>query len=244
MRALNMQALTNDMKNRWPGMTIYGIGDAAHQGHPSDHNEDDTAGSNPEQSDSDSNPEHRAIDCMVTAGFTKAEADAFVRRLVADAPSQRRLNYVIWQDGIWSRNTGWNRAAYNGEFHSHVHVSGLAADDENASPWPIVYASGGSGPSEPHLRRSWPSYVPTNEYFGHISGPNASHGGYYAKEQPDIRAIQDRLNKLGYNAGAVDGIFGNQTKSAVSRWQSALYAHLTTRYGEVWTDDWQRLFTY
>src|SRR4026207_1337896 len=143
MRAANIQSLTNDMKVRWPGMTIYGVGDDDHRLHASDHNEDDTPGSRAEQSDTDSVPEHRAIDCMVTAGFTKSEAAAFVYRLVADAPSQRRLNYVLWQDSIWSRNSGWNRQPYDGEFHSHVHVSGLASDDENTANWPIVFASGG-----------------------------------------------------------------------------------------------------
>jgi hypothetical protein len=244
MRAANMQSLTNDMKVRWPGMTIYGVGDDDHRLHASDHNEDDTPGSRAEQSDADSVPEHRAIDCMVTAGFTKSEAAAFVYRLVADAPSQRRLNYVIWQDGIWSRNSGWNRRPYDGEFHSHVHVSGLASDDENTANWPIVFASGGSGPTAPRLRRQWPSFIPTNEYFGHIKGPAKSHGGYYAKERPDIQAIQERLNFLGYNAGAVDGVFGDRTKQAVTAWQRALYSSQTSRYGEVWTDDWKRLFTY
>lgn len=241
MRSANMQALTKDMQTRWPGMVIYGVGDAAHRLHPSDHNEDDTPGSWSEQTDSDNVPEHRAIDCMVTAGFTKSEANAFVRRLVSDHASQSRLHYVIWLDGIWSRSTGWSRASYSGGYHSHVHVSGIASDDENAASWPIVYAESTSGP---YLHRVWPRYMPTNHYFGHIKGSNASHGGYYSQEQSDIKWIQDRLNKLGYNAGSVDGIFGDRTKQAVSSWQRALYSHLTTRYGEVWSDDWKRLFTY
>lgn len=243
MRAPNMQSLTNDMKTRWPGMTIYGIGDDAHKLSTSDHNEDDTPGSKSEQWDSDNIPEHRAIDGMLTASFTEAEAEAFVQRLVADPASQRRLSYVIWKNGIWSRNYGWQRQHYNGEYHSHVHISGLASDDENTSNWPIVFAAAGSGPV-PHLRRQWPSFIPKNEYFGHINGPNASHGGYYTREQDDIRAIQTRLNALGYNVGLVDGIFGDRTKSGTAVWQKALFSHLTTRYGEVWTDDWQRLFTY
>lgn len=244
MRSLNMQSLTNDMKRRWPGMTIYGKGDLAHQSHESGHNEDDTPGSKPEMTDADNTPEHRAIDCMVTAGFTKAEAAALVLRVVNDAPSQRRLIYVIWQDGIWSRDSGWHRQPYTGDFHSHVHFSGDAADDENAASWPIVFGSSGSGPAPARLRRSWPSFIPKSEYFGHIKGPNASHGGKYAKERPEIQAIQARLNALGYNAGKVDGIFGDQTKKTVAAWQHALYSDLTSRYGEVWTDDWQRLFTY
>jgi hypothetical protein len=113
-------------------------------------------------------------------------------------------------------------------------------------------AGGGTPPpAKPQLRRPWPSYMPHNEYFGLISGPNHSHGGYYqakssAKkdERPDITAIQNRLNSLGYNCGTADGIFGDKTKAGVSSWQHALYPQYTSRYGEVWSDDWQRLFTY
>jgi len=244
MRAANMQALTNDMKNRWPGMTIYGIGDAAHQGSSSDHNEDDTAGSWSEQTDPDNNPEHRAIDAMITAGFTTSEAEALVLRMVADAPSQKRLNYVIWKNGIWSRNSGWHGQPYYGEYQTHVHISGLAADDENASGWPIVYGSAGSGPAPAHLRRPWPTFIPMNEYFGHIDGPNASHGGYYAKEQPEIVAIQQRLSALGFDPGPADGIFGNRTQAAVTAWQQRDWQHTTTLYGQFWNDDWHHLFTY
>ena len=96
----------------------------------------------------------------------------------------------------------------------------------------------------PTLHRVWPSYMPKGEYFGLISGPPQSHGGYYAKEKPDILAIQKRVKALGYSPGTLDGIFGGATKTAVSKWQKARYPGVTTRFGEVWNDDWLRLFTY
>lgn len=246
MRSANMQALTNDLQRRWPGMTVYGIGDAAHKLSPSDHNEDDTAGSKSAQTDADNVPEHRAIDAMHTAGFTNEEGVALVAKMVADAPTQRRLYYIIHNRMIWSRSNNWVGIAYDGDdpHTNHVHFSGWAADDENASSWPIVFASSGSGPGPARLRRPWPTYVPTSHYFGLITGPNESHGGYYASERPDVKAIQERLNAIGFSAGSPDGIFGPKTKSAVSAWQSKLYPQFTSRYGEVWTDDWQRLFTY
>lgn len=37
-----------------------------------------------------------------------------------------------------------------------------------------------------------------------------------------IRTLQTRLNQLGYEAGPVDGIFGNKTKSAVEQFQLAM----------------------
>jgi hypothetical protein len=90
--------------------------------------------------------------------------------------------------------------------------------------------------------RPWPSYMPFDEWFGDYRKGNASHGGYHANERPDVAAIQQRLNDLGYDCGAVDGWFGPNTIAGVSAWQAALYPELTTYYGQVWADDWSRLF--
>jgi len=144
-----MQALTNDIVNRWPGVVVYGIRTAP--GSPSDHYEDDRPGTDAPQTDADSNPEHRAIDVMIGGNFTFSEANAFVTRLVADPASQARLYYVIFNEKIWSRSNGWVVRAYTGSnpHKDHPHISGWAADDENASSWPIVFASPGSGPVTP-----------------------------------------------------------------------------------------------
>ena len=37
----------------------------------------------------------------------------------------------------------------------------------------------------------------------------------------DVRALQTMLNALGYDCGAVDGIFGNKTKAGVKTFQQA-----------------------
>lgn len=113
---------------------------------------------------------------------------------------------------------------------------------ENVSAWRS--RTGVVTPVVPYLHRPWPTYMPRNHYFGLKSGPNESHGGYYPNERPDISAIQARLSVLGYKPGPVDGDFGPMTKAAVTRWQQAKYSHTTTRYGEVWSDDWVHLFTY
>ncbi|MDG4762376.1 hypothetical protein [Micromonospora sp. WMMD710] len=141
-RAANMQALTDDVKRQWPGVVVYGIGDAAHKASASGHNEDDTPGSRPELEDADNRPEHRAIDIMLGPKFTKADADALVARLVADPKARARLYYVIWNGYIWSRSNGWRKTKYTGadQHTGHVHASGWAADDENAGPWPAVAA--------------------------------------------------------------------------------------------------------
>ncbi|MDG4809947.1 hypothetical protein O7634_24615 [Micromonospora sp. WMMD1120] len=139
-RAANMQALTNDVKREFPGVVVYGIGDAAHKLRASDHNEDDTTGSRAAQSDPDGRAEHRAIDIMLGKAFTKADADALVARLVADPRARGRIYYVIWNGYIWSRSNGWRKTKYTGsdQHTDHIHVSGWAADDENTASWPAV----------------------------------------------------------------------------------------------------------
>ena len=37
----------------------------------------------------------------------------------------------------------------------------------------------------------------------------------------EVKKLQEQLNKLGYNCGKVDGIFGSRTESAVKAFQKA-----------------------
>ena len=55
----------------------------------------------------------------------------------------------------------------------------------------------------------------------------------------DIRAVQNKLNSLGYNAGTADGYYGNATRSAVISFQSAKGL---TADGEVGPATWNALF--
>lgn len=132
-----MQVLTTQLKAKYPGMVIYGIGDTAHQGSMSGHNEDDTAGSRPEDHDADSNPEHRALDLMIGRPFPVSEAWRVVSAMVAYQENQRRLLYVIFMRKIWRRATGWVEETYTQKdpHTNHVHISGEADDDENVTPW-------------------------------------------------------------------------------------------------------------
>jgi hypothetical protein len=135
MRAKNMQALTNDVRARHYGVVVYGVGDDKHKTRISDHNEDDTSGSKAAQSDADNVPEHRAIDIMLGKSFTKTQANKLVADLLAS--SKARLFYIIFNGSIWSRSNNWVKKPYDGDDQhtDHVHVSGLAADDENAASW-------------------------------------------------------------------------------------------------------------
>ncbi len=103
-----------------------------------------------------------------------------------------------------------------------------------------------SQPAQPIHPKAPPWPLPANHYFGLITGPAASHGGYYVSERPFIVQIQRRLQAMGYaprTPGWADGIYEQPTQNAVTRWQHAKWAKYTSRYGEVWSDDWQRLFT-
>lgn len=139
MRSLSMQSLTDATRRRHPGVVIYGKGDEAHALRTSDHNEDDTTGSRPAQTDADSNPEHRAIDIMLGGAFTRAQAYAYIADLLADPTARGRLFYILFDGWRWSRSTSWVKVEFDGDPHTdHIHISGLASDDENADGWPAV----------------------------------------------------------------------------------------------------------
>jgi len=205
MRAKNMQALTNDLKKQYPGVVIYGIGDEQHRSEVSDHNEDDTPGVRAEQSDPDNIPEHRAIDAMIGSRFTHSEADKLVARIIADPASRRRLHYIIWNRRIWEADRNWNSYAYSGSnpHTDHVHFSGLAANDEDDSSWPIVSST--EGPSVPHLLKKGDS------------------GEQVRWIQNFLRAVfPSYRNSVTYMRGHLivpDGVFGDQTVSWVKEFQ-------------------------
>lgn len=136
MRSAAMQSLTNDIKARHPGVVIYGIGDAAHQTRPSDHNEDDTPGSKAAQSDADNVPEHRAIDVMEGAALSRDQLKAIIDEVLADPHDRDRLIYINFENTQWSASSGWTPHDNSDDPHpTHAHFSGKASKDEDGSPW-------------------------------------------------------------------------------------------------------------
>jgi peptidoglycan hydrolase-like protein with peptidoglycan-binding domain len=82
-------------------------------------------------------------------------------------------------------------------------------------------------------------------YFGLITGPNESHGGYYPNERPFVREIQQALIRKGFvpgitdpGSGWADGKYEQPTREAVLRFQAAIGY---VRTGNIWPDDWARL---
>lgn len=97
-------------------------------------------------------------------------------------------------------------------------------------------------------REPWPGWMPSGHFFGLLTGPAKSHGGYYVRERGYVRLIQQWLIFKGYvpgigdiNSRWADGIFERPTFDAVARFQRAKLAKTTTRFGEVWADDWAAL---
>jgi hypothetical protein len=80
----------------------------------------------------------------------------------------------------------------------------------------------------------------TGDYYGLITGPNESHGGLYASEQPNIRLIQRFLIWNEKSHLTVDGVFDSTTASAVSDFQRSCMPG-TEFYGQVWFDDWAKM---
>ncbi len=89
--------------------------------------------------------------------------------------------------------------------------------------------------------------LPAGHFYGLISGPEQSHGGYYQAERPVIRAIQQRLIAKGYvpgitrvSDGWADGLFEQPTATAVAAFQHAEMPG-TQYWGQVWSDDYAQL---
>jgi len=113
-------------------------------------------------------------------------------------------------------------------------------------PWDCYLRYRGAHAGGPVAQDGWP--LPPGHYFGLVTGPDESHGGFFPEEVPYIRWIQRRLIALGYVPGVhdpgsawADGKFETATRDAVARWQHAKWSAQTTRFGEVWEDDWHRL---
>lgn len=150
----------------------------------------------------------------------------------------------------WARWNGVKKLElYTGSGHdTWSHISWYRSRvNEPAGLW----TPGTPTPPGPQLHRQWPGYMGPNDYFGLMSGPDESRGGGNAYERPDVKAIQQRLISMGYvpgisnpNSSWADGVFEQPTYDAVAKWQRHLWAPQTTLYGQVWSDDWARLFTY
>lgn len=141
-RSASIDALRRNALTVWPGMTIFWIGDLAHQGTVSGHNPDDYTGVRAEMLDADTDPEVRALDFMIGPKFTVQDGRNLVNALIKGV-DRWRLYYVIYRSTIYRRATGFAPEPYGGANHEdHAHVSGHVDDDANGADWRSVLALG------------------------------------------------------------------------------------------------------
>lgn len=127
---------------------------------------------------------------------------------------------------------------------SHIHVAMTEAQCH--AMLAALGQSPGTGGGLPPFSLKWP--LPAGHYFGLISGPAESHGGYTPDEKVWVREIQKQLIRKGYVPGVTDpasgwadGVFEQPTADAVARFQRAEMPG-TKYYGQVWSDDFAKLF--
>lgn len=217
MRAKNMQVLTNNIKARHTGVTIYGIGDAAHQKTSSDHNEDDTAGVRTPQTDADNVKEHRAIDVMLGSGFSKADAEQLCFDLTHNEANKPRLTLVIWNGFEYSKKNGWKKVARTSDFHyDHLHASGDAQDDDNEDGW-VLGGTPGVPSTDDALDVDGDLGPKTITKWQKVMGTKAD-GRIDEDDSALIKAVQKRLNDVTGAGLVVDGDWGKRTTRALQHY--------------------------
>jgi hypothetical protein len=87
-----------------------------------------------------------------------------------------------------------------------------------------------------------PWFLKGKDYIGVYWGPNESHGGAYASEQPVILLLKQFLHWKYPNApiNTKDGRFGSNARDAVTKFQKQYMPH-TEFFGQVWADDWAKM---
>lgn len=195
----------------------------------------------------------RAIDFMVTQHGMGVDTEMgnVIAEFVLAHGLDWGLGWVIWRQRIYpasgtyleNPNGGWrtmeDRGSTTQNHMDHPHVY-FATD---------TYSNGASvvpDPSKPALPANFPLPfpLPAGHYYGNIAGPERSHGGYYAAEQPAVKALQQALVIAGCvpgitnpASGWADGKYEQPTVDAAIRFQKKYRPNSTTRWGELWADD-------
>ncbi|WP_052684695.1 peptidoglycan-binding domain-containing protein [Lentzea aerocolonigenes] len=182
------------------------------------------------------------------------DIDKFTDQLAASRDP--RIKYLIANALILDSRppyNPWKWVRYNGSnpHRSHVHISVMDSPlCDDPRPWNIPMLGGATAPPPPRPP-TYPTFpLRRDEYFGDIAGPRESHGGApvsqggIPNEAYYVKLIQQRMQQWGYAPtypGWADGIYQRETTNAVAAWQRAKVPG-TTRFGEVWWDDWAILF--
>ena len=140
-----------------------------------------------------------------------------VSRSAVATPSDQRIlsarNHIFERhDGNWHRDWDRRHAHYwNGHWWCYDGGTWIGLD-AGYSPWD-------------YYPYSAYDYYPYDYYPGYYAGvePTYSNDGVSAtadqQADPTVSAVQSRLAKLGYYHGVVDGLFGPDTRAALTRYQ-------------------------
>ncbi len=144
---------------------------------------------------------------------SNAQSAAAVRRAMANHRVFAR------HDGNWHHDWDKHRAHFD---HGHVFVFtngfwwGLY-------PWDYYpYGAYGSYPSDYYGYPYGNDDYPYDSYDYNTQAPYSYYSGYAAPAQSDnavVSSVQSQLATLGYYAGAVDGVAGDETQAALARYQ-------------------------
>lgn len=189
--AKNLRTARSEINARWPDRDKRSdgwIGDRAHQGTVSDHN-----------------PDENDIVHAVDVDKDGIDPHFVVRRAIKHSSVQ----YVIYNETIWSRRRNFRPHRYTGsnKHRSHIHISGRHGSkyENNTTGWGI----------KPKPRPE-PEPQP-------VSIPRVGNGTrMLLLKDPmmrgtDVRFVQRWIGKR--RAGADDGIFGPHTRSGVMWYQ-------------------------
>lgn len=189
--APDLATLIAQVKAKHPEMTIYTIGDTAHQAEASDHNPDSDGSVN-------------AADFMIGNHFTASDAAALASRLAS--VQDKRMAYVIYNRRICSTTVSpgsWR--AYSGADphtnHVHVSVTHTAGSEKSATAWNL----GG---------KVYKTYQQLDSFslpVLHAGDDDSDYEGYHM-----VARAQTLLNYQGANL-TVDGDYGDSTTAAVKR---------------------------
>lgn len=215
-----LEQLDREMRARFPGMTIWTVGDADHRSRPSDHNPDD-------HDDDASTPS------VVSAHDYVGRAQAlWLWNHITDA-EDKRVEYVIHDGQITGEDYGWEVQPYTGsnphETHTHVSVgrgsdSDLTRPDlfDDDSPWGVAPDDGDVAEPEPEPEPdNWTETIVENL-------PTLSkRDDYKTRESDEDRRAQGLLAAAGVLSikdntvnDRFDGQFGPSTESATRTFQA------------------------
>jgi putative peptidoglycan binding protein len=199
--AKSLVVLRDEIEARYPGTTVWTIGDQEHQRGYSDHNPSE------------------CCDVVCAAdilGDRGLDLPAFVSYLVVHPHPNMR--YVIFNRKIYERSNGFEARDYHGSnpHDHHVHVSvgngpdGRGTRDyDSTTGWGIADLGKPSNPSKP----SKPSSDWTREAI--MSMPTLKRGA----KGTDTKRLQGLLTANGYGT-AIDGAFGPNTERQVKAFQA------------------------